>query len=393
MGSKLLIAETRTAHSIFLRTLSGTPLTRRERKHLVRTTSDLLRLVPMSVFVLIPFMEFLLPVALKIFPNMLPSTFQDQLKAEENMKRELKTRIAMAGFFQETLEELAKKKKQVATTRAKKRLENDDSAADGKQVTDDKSVVGATEFLAFLDAARSGKPLSNEAVIKFAKLFEDDLTLDKMGRMQVSKGGRCSHARICHPHSRTLTPPPPPQLVSMAKYMGIAPYGSDAFLRFQLRFKIRGLKEDDQRILWEGVHALTKMELMEACQERGMRSTGLSKVRRDEERRCYYTSPPTLTPCTLRRPSLPSFKPPPPPYSPPSGALDQLSAAVARPLRGQPGAHLAPHHVPHLFPQRHAGDSGVRVVLAPGHHLLHGQRRRERDRARRGDPRGGEEEH
>ena len=58
----------------------------------------------------------------------------------------------------------------------------------------------------------------------------------------------------------------------------IPPYGSDSFLRFQLRHKIRVLKEDDQRILWEsGIGSLTKMELREACQERGMRSTGLSK--------------------------------------------------------------------------------------------------------------------
>lgn len=53
--------------------------------------------------------------------------------------------------------------------------------------------------------------------------------------------------------------------------------GNDNFLRFQLRLKIRNLKEDDQRILWEGIDSLTKMELREACQERGMRSTGLSK--------------------------------------------------------------------------------------------------------------------
>ena len=92
MGSKLLIAETRTARQIVGRTLTGSPLTRRERKHLVRTSADLFRLVPMSVFVLIPFMEFLLPVALKIFPNMLPSTFQDELKKEEELKRELKSR-------------------------------------------------------------------------------------------------------------------------------------------------------------------------------------------------------------------------------------------------------------------------------------------------------------
>ena len=120
MGSKLLLAEVRTAKKLLMRTLSGSPLTRRERKQLVRTTSDLFRLVPMSVFVLIPFMEFLLPFALKVFPNMLPSTFQDTLKAEENMKRELKSRIAMAGFFQETLKELAKEKAKLAKARIKR---------------------------------------------------------------------------------------------------------------------------------------------------------------------------------------------------------------------------------------------------------------------------------
>jgi LETM1 and EF-hand domain-containing protein 1 len=46
-------------------------------------------------------MEFALPFALRLFPNMLPSTFQDSLKSEQNMKRELKSRIAMAQFFQE----------------------------------------------------------------------------------------------------------------------------------------------------------------------------------------------------------------------------------------------------------------------------------------------------
>ena len=101
MGSKLLIADLRTAKAMLGRTLQGSSLTRRERKQLLRTVTDVFRLVPMSVFVLIPFMEFALPFALKLFPNMLPSTFQDSLKAEEAMKRELKSRIAMAEFFQE----------------------------------------------------------------------------------------------------------------------------------------------------------------------------------------------------------------------------------------------------------------------------------------------------
>ena len=46
-----------------------------------RTTGDLLRLIPFSVFVIVPFMEILLPVALKLFPNMLPSTFEGQFAA------------------------------------------------------------------------------------------------------------------------------------------------------------------------------------------------------------------------------------------------------------------------------------------------------------------------
>jgi LETM1 and EF-hand domain-containing protein 1 len=46
-------------------------------------------------------MEFTLPFFLRLFPNMLPSTYQDSLKEEEDMMRELKSRLAMAEFFQE----------------------------------------------------------------------------------------------------------------------------------------------------------------------------------------------------------------------------------------------------------------------------------------------------
>jgi hypothetical protein len=37
----------------------------------------------------IPFMELALPVLLKLFPNMLPSTFQDKLKHEARLMRRL----------------------------------------------------------------------------------------------------------------------------------------------------------------------------------------------------------------------------------------------------------------------------------------------------------------
>lgn len=96
-----MAADIRTARLLVARTLKGSSLSRRERKQLQRTVTDIFRLVPFSVFVIVPFMEFTLPFFLRIFPNMLPSTYQDSLKEEENMKRELQSRLAMAEFFQE----------------------------------------------------------------------------------------------------------------------------------------------------------------------------------------------------------------------------------------------------------------------------------------------------
>ncbi|KAE9348623.1 hypothetical protein PF008_g7254 [Phytophthora fragariae] len=51
----------------------GNALSRRERKQLQRTVADLLRLVLFVLFVIVPFMELLLPVVLKVFPSMLPT--------------------------------------------------------------------------------------------------------------------------------------------------------------------------------------------------------------------------------------------------------------------------------------------------------------------------------
>lgn len=162
----------------------------------------------------------------------------------------LTERIAKLCGIYRTLEELAKEQKRKAATR-KKELE--DAGVDLEKEGDTTIAAqkdSAGSMLEFLKKARSGEMIPPDVIIRYANYFKDDLTLDNMPRMQ---------------------------LINMCKYMSIQPYGSDSFLRFQLRHKIRVLKEDDQRILWEGIQSLTKMELREACQERGMRSTGLSK--------------------------------------------------------------------------------------------------------------------
>ena len=75
-GFRLLALDVRVAFRLLLKITQGNTLTRRENKQFLRTVADVFRIVPFSVFVVIPFMEFLLPVYLYLFPNALPSTFQ-----------------------------------------------------------------------------------------------------------------------------------------------------------------------------------------------------------------------------------------------------------------------------------------------------------------------------
>lgn len=144
---------------------------------------------------------------------------------------------------------MAKERKKLAVKQKEKLKESETPDEDKKKKVKEQE-RSAASMLEFLEKARNGEMVPPEVIIQFATLFQDDLTLDQLPRMQ---------------------------LINMCKYMNIPPYGSDPILRFQLRHHIRTLKEDDQRILWEGIDSLTKMELREACQERGMRSTGMSK--------------------------------------------------------------------------------------------------------------------
>merc|ERR1712013_871807 len=105
-GFKLLFLDVKISSKIIWKTVHGKTLSRRENRQLVRTVSDLFRLVPFSVFIIVPFMELLLPVALKLFPGMLPSTFTSADDRENKMRRALKAKLEYARFLQKTLDEM-----------------------------------------------------------------------------------------------------------------------------------------------------------------------------------------------------------------------------------------------------------------------------------------------
>jgi len=228
-GFKLLFLDVKVSSKIIWRIVQGHTLSRRENRQLVRTVSDLFRLVPFSVFIIIPFMELLLPVALKLFPGMLPSTFASQNEKENKMRRALKAKLEYARFLQKTLDEMGPMDKG----------HRSQSASDFVHFYNSVKKTGAVE-----------NEVTNKDIMKFSKLFEDEITLDNMTRGQ---------------------------LVAICRLLELTPIGTNAFLRFQIEMQLRKLKADDVIIAKEGVEQMTVGELQVACKERGMRALGITK--------------------------------------------------------------------------------------------------------------------
>uniref|UniRef100_A0A2N9F879 Letm1 RBD domain-containing protein n=1 Tax=Fagus sylvatica TaxID=28930 RepID=A0A2N9F879_FAGSY len=156
----------RISSRLLVKLAKGKSLSRRERQQLTRTTADIFRLVPVAVFLIVPFMELLLPVFLKLFPNMLPSTFQDKMKEQEALKRRLNARMEYAKFLQDTVKEMAKEILHSRSGEIKKTAEDLDE---------------------FINEFRRGGRVSNDEILGFAKLFTDELTLDNISQASVGK--------------------------------------------------------------------------------------------------------------------------------------------------------------------------------------------------------------
>lgn len=247
-GTKLLGTEVRISWKLAFKMAAGYELTRREHRQLTRTVQDLGRLVPFSVFVLVPFAELLLPVALKLFPNMLPSTYENAKTKDAKAVKLRSSRKEVSNFLRQTMRESGLPVS--ATTAQKEEF---------------------TEF--FRKLKTTGEEPTKSDIIKVCKLFKDDLTLDNLSR---------------------------PQLIGMCKYMNLGTFGTDAMLRYTVRHRMRQIKRDDKAISYEGVESLSVPELQNACAARGLRTHGMSPGRlRDDlqmwlDLRLKYGVPSTL---------------------------------------------------------------------------------------------------
>ena len=226
-GTKLLGTEVKISTKLAVKMAAGYELSRRENRQLQRTVQDLGRLVPFSVFVIVPFAELLLPIALRLFPNLLPSTYEGQKSKDAKATNLRSTRKEVSNFLRNTLKETGLP---VSAANAQKE-----------------------EFAEFFRKVRATGQAPTEAdIIKVCKIFKDDLTLDNLSR---------------------------PQLVGMCRYMNLNTFGTDTMLRYQIRHRMRQIKRDDRAISFEGVDSLSVAELQMACASRGLRTHGVGPGR------------------------------------------------------------------------------------------------------------------
>lgn len=249
-GTKLLGYEIKVSTKLVAKMAAGYELTRRENRQLKRTLEDITRLVPFAMFVIIPFAELLLPIALKLFPNLLPSTFESIKDKEAKTKKLRKTRDNVSTFLRKTLSE------------------------SGMRLPDTVTPEQKAQFAQFFRQIRSSvEQPSRELVVSVARMFKDDMVLDNLSR---------------------------PQLIAMARYMNMPAMGTNVILRYQIRYRMRQIKRDDRAIDYEGVDSLTVPELQMACASRGIKTYGVSPARlRDDLRtwldlRLREKVPPTL---------------------------------------------------------------------------------------------------
>ena len=231
-GTKLLGYEIKVSTKLLFKMASGYGLSRRESNQLQRTIVDVARLIPFSMFLIVPFAELLLPVALKIFPNLLPSTYESSSDVKKKRARLSKARANASEFIKQTMEESGLKLL--------------------KKISDKEREA----FVSFFHTISMGKTPDREHLIKVARMFKNDQVLDNLSRHQ---------------------------LMAMTKYMSLRPFGTDSILRYQIRHRLLTIIKDDKAIDYEGVESLTVPELQLACSQRGIKTQDVSPGRLRED--------------------------------------------------------------------------------------------------------------
>lgn len=253
-GCQLLVANTRTASQLTVRALLGYSLTRRDRLKIYQARNDLLKSIPLAAVTITPPFVLVLPALLKRYPSLLPSVFHYPTREKEERRRQKKLRLELASVIQDMV--YSSFTSTMINELKAKGVVSSESTLSGflkKEAQEDiLSKRYPKELLSlklFALKSRIGEPIPPN-VLTYLSRFRQDLCIEKLKR---------------------------PELVVLCRYMVLSASGDNDFLKFQINQKLNSLKRDDAEIHWEGIETLTSTELRQACQDRGMASTGLTK--------------------------------------------------------------------------------------------------------------------
>eukprot|EP00931_Biecheleriopsis_adriatica_P047098 TRINITY_DN27123_c0_g1_i1.p1 TRINITY_DN27123_c0_g1~~TRINITY_DN27123_c0_g1_i1.p1 ORF type:complete len:565 (+),score=109.34 TRINITY_DN27123_c0_g1_i1:64-1695(+) len=234
-GFRLLAVNVRVTSRLKRQMNKGQKLTRREKQLLKTTTEDMLRLVPFSMFIIIPGGELLLPVALAMFPNLMPSTFDtsDQRRRRQIMQN-LSTGIARRRIFEH-----------MAIT-----------------ILNHENFEASPRILDVFRACTKGGVIEGEDLKTFARYFKDDgpLCMKKLPYHVLS-----DLAVLLHVMSR-----------ARARFEGsfLPRQFVEANLGHALERELMRMEEDDRGLSEDDIAIMTPKELEQECSRRKMRWVG-----------------------------------------------------------------------------------------------------------------------
>jgi LETM1 and EF-hand domain-containing protein 1 len=230
--------------------LNGDDLNYKEHSLLVTTTSDLVKLIPFSFFVIVPFAELLLPIVLKFYPKLLPSTYDVE---------KLFSKISPSK-------------------------------------TDASHMVGSD---------RSKRLLAKQKLMEFFKEVSIKTDLDKEEQKMLNErnkaindfktmligygrdGNRCVLPDISDIRNFISHFPQGPDyfrlenlkaeiLESICFLLNIDPFTFRSHMVIQLKRFINEIRKEDKSIKWEGVDSLSSEDLVEANRKRGLPIEGVT---------------------------------------------------------------------------------------------------------------------
>ncbi|OII75353.1 uncharacterized protein cubi_01874 [Cryptosporidium ubiquitum] len=212
-GFWLFCLNIKCSNSLICKRILGNGLTFNEKQLVKTTIKDTIKILPLSFFIIIPFAEFGLPFAIKLFPNMLPSTFTlKNIKEKDNNSLDKKKNelLRFRSLIQNVISNLKK--------------------------SDDSSISSGLNSLE-----------------KIQRQLLESKEFDQRELREIISGPIKDRLELENLNIETLQ--------SISRIMGIPSIKNKFFLMFMIRHKMLKLKNEDKDILWDGIDQINKQQL------------------------------------------------------------------------------------------------------------------------------------